>query len=45
VPHPGQFTTEIVFRRCEKCGERNVVRDGWLVCGVCGAELPARWNF
>jgi hypothetical protein len=45
VPHPGRFTTEVVFRRCEGCGERNVVRDGWFVCGVCGAELPAGWNF
>jgi hypothetical protein len=45
VAHPGRFTAEIVFRRCEACGERNVVRDGWFVCGVCGAELPAEWNF
>lgn len=45
VQHPGGFTTEIVFRRCEECGERNVVRDGWFVCGVCGAGLPGRWNF
>jgi hypothetical protein len=45
VAHPGRFTTEAVFRRCERCGERNVVKDGWFVCGVCGAELPAAWNF
>ena len=45
VPHPGRFTTEVLFRRCEQCGERNVVRDGWFVCGVCGADLPERWNF
>ncbi len=45
VPHPGRFTTEVVFRRCEKCGERNAVKDGWFVCAVCGAELPAGWNF
>jgi hypothetical protein len=45
VPHPGRFTTEMVFRRCRKCGERNVVKDGWFACGVCGAELPAEWNF
>jgi hypothetical protein len=45
VAHPGRFTTEVVFRRCERCGERNVVRDGWFVCGVCGAELPAEWSF
>jgi hypothetical protein len=45
VPHPGRFTTEVAFRRCEKCGERNVVKDGWFVCGVCGADLPKGWNF
>lgn len=45
VPHPGRFTKEVVFRRCEKCGQRNVVRDGEFVCGVCGGELPPAWNF
>ena len=45
VPHPARFTTEVVFRRCETCGERSVVKDAWFVCGVCGAVLPAAWNF
>jgi hypothetical protein len=45
IAHPGRFTTEVVFRRCEKCRERNVVKDGWFRCGVCGAELPGEWNF
>jgi hypothetical protein len=45
VAHPGRFTVEVVFRRCETCGERNVVKDGWFVCGVYGAELPGEWNF
>jgi len=45
VPHPGWFTTEIVFRRCERCDQRNVVKDDWFVCDVCGAGLPERWNF
>jgi hypothetical protein len=45
IAHPGRFTAEVVFRRCERCGERNVVKDDWFVCGVCGAELPAEWNF
>jgi hypothetical protein len=43
--HPGRFTHAVVFRLCPACGERNVVKDGWLVCGVCGADLPAEWNF
>jgi hypothetical protein len=45
VAHPGQFTAEVVFRRCEACGERNVVKDGWFACEACGADLPAQWNF
>lgn len=45
ITHPGRFTTEVVFRRCEACGERNVVKDGWFVCTVCGTDLPERWNF
>lgn len=45
VPHPGRFTTEVVFRRCDACGERNIVRDDWFECDVCGAELSRQWNF
>jgi hypothetical protein len=45
IPHPGRFTREIVFRRCPACRERNIVKDGWFVCGVCGGDLPAQWNF
>jgi hypothetical protein len=44
VPHPGRFTQVVVFRRCPTCGERNIVKDGWFVCGSCGANLPAVWN-
>lgn len=45
VGHPGRFTTEIEFRRCPKCGERNVVKDEWFACEVCGSTLPLDWNF
>lgn len=45
IPHPGKFTQDITFRRCTACRERNVVRDGWFICGLCGAELAADWNF
>jgi hypothetical protein len=43
--HPGRFTHEVIFRRCPACGQRNVVKDGWFACGVCGGDLPAAWNF
>jgi hypothetical protein len=45
VVHPGRFTTEVVFRRGPECGERNVVKDGWFECQVCGGQLPKAWNF
>ncbi len=45
VDHPVRFTTEIVFRRCPECGQRNVVKDGWFACEVCGGGLPEVWNF
>lgn len=45
VPHPGRFTDELTFRRCPRCGERNLVRDGDFTCAICDAELPATWNF
>jgi hypothetical protein len=45
ISHPGRFTLEIVFRRCPTCGERNIVKDAWFVCGLCGADLPSAWNF
>ncbi len=33
------------IRRCLACGQRNIVKDDWFVCGVCGKDLPAAWNF
>lgn len=45
IEHPGQLTREFVFRRCPACHERNLVKDGWFECSLCGAELPERWNF
>jgi hypothetical protein len=45
LEHPDGFTTVCVFRRCQACGQRNIVEDGSFVCDVCGAELPEHWNF
>lgn len=44
VEHPGGFTHEVVFRRCERCRECSVVREGDFVCVFCGSDLPGRWN-
>lgn len=45
IAHPGRFTVTIVFRRCVGCGERNIVKDDWYECALCGEELPRAWNF
>lgn len=42
---PERLTHPVVFRLCPECRERNVVRDGYLVCALCEAELPETWNF
>ena len=39
------FTTRVVFRLCPGCSERNIVKDSWFVCDLCGADLPKDWNF
>ncbi|MER6996961.1 hypothetical protein [Streptomyces sp. NPDC000410] len=41
---PDGFTHEFVFRRCEDCGELNVVREDDFVCVFCGEDLPRHWN-
>ena len=45
VNRPDDFTTRVVFRLCPACNERNIVKDGWFVCDLCGADLPETWNF
>jgi hypothetical protein len=45
IAHPKRFTYEAIFRRCNECGERNLVKDAWFYCVACGAELPSTWNF
>jgi hypothetical protein len=39
--HPGRFTSVFHFRECEACGDLNIVKDGFFVCALCDAELPA----
>ena len=42
---PDDFTTAFDFRRCPACGSVNIVKEGHLVCEVCGNDLPVDWNF
>jgi hypothetical protein len=41
---PEGFALSCEFRRCLQCGDINLVKDGFFVCGSCEAELPARYN-
>jgi DNA-directed RNA polymerase subunit RPC12/RpoP len=45
IARPNALTYAFDFRRCTACGERNLVKDGDYTCAVCGADLPASWNF
>lgn len=44
IEHPGGFTSAFEFRRCPGCGERNLVKDEYYVCGACDTPLPETWN-
>ncbi|MEO1270257.1 MAG: hypothetical protein AAFX99_19385 [Myxococcota bacterium] len=43
--HDGELTYAFDYRRCPACGSRNVIKDGYFVCDVCGEPLPEAWNF
>ncbi|MEM6529229.1 MAG: hypothetical protein AAF653_13105 [Chloroflexota bacterium] len=45
IEHPGELTTAYLFRRCENCGMKNIVKDEWFYCGVCDEPLSQTWNF
>jgi hypothetical protein len=45
IAHGNGFTDEMIFRKCPDCAQRNIVKEGDFTCAVCGAALPARWNF
>jgi hypothetical protein len=45
TPHPTDFTMKCIFRLCENCGTKNLIKDDWYVCGVCQSPLNFEWNF
>ena len=45
LTHPSCFTQEYIFRLCENCGQRNVVKEEDYTCAVCSGKLPQEWNF
>lgn len=44
LAHPDDFTTRFDFRRCDKCGALNLVKESWFVCAICDADLSCEWN-
>jgi hypothetical protein len=44
IAGPAAYTTAFIFRRCEHCGQINLVKDAVFDCAVCGSALPAHWN-
>lgn len=45
IEHPPAFTTEYLFRLCTACGMRNIIKELWFECAVCGEPLDHNWNF
>ena len=45
IAHDGSFTYEATFRRCPSCKQRNLVKEDWFECAMCGNALPRTWNF
>ncbi|MEW6735973.1 MAG: hypothetical protein AB1489_32060 [Acidobacteriota bacterium] len=45
IHHPGCFTAEFLFRKCSECATKNIIKDSWYECGVCGSLLSQTWNF
>jgi hypothetical protein len=45
ICHPASFSLECIFRRCEDCGQRNIVKDNDYHCAVCNHPLSRHWNF
>jgi hypothetical protein len=39
IPRPAALSHAFEFRRCEACGQRNLVKDEVYACAVCDAEL------
>jgi hypothetical protein len=38
------FAFACIFRRCPRCRQINIVKDGVCICALCGEELPPTWN-
>jgi len=39
IAHPPTWTHAFEFRRCDACGERNLIKDDHYACAICDADL------
>jgi len=39
------FSRKFIFRKCEKCGLLNIVKEDWYICAACDEALSKAWNF
>jgi hypothetical protein len=44
IEAPNTFTFCCTFRLCPKCINKNLVKEGVFECGVCGSDLPLKYN-
>ena len=45
IPYPDDFTAKYTFRKCDKCGQKNIIKDEWYFCAVCDEPISKTWNF
>ena len=45
ICRPMFFTAAFTFRRCDRCGTTNVVKENVFECAVCLAPLSRVWNY
>ena len=45
IAHPPDFTAAFDFRRCDRCGATNLIKDGVFECAMCEAALSQTWNY
>src|SRR5215218_5664789 len=45
ISHPPHFTPAFEFRRCDRCGATNLIKDSSFECAVCKSPLSHHWNY
>lgn len=45
ISQPPFFTQAFAFRRCDRCGATNLIKDEVYECAICNSPLSQVWNF